>query len=68
MVNKFSLLLVFNTTPFKIDLNQNQNGLIDLSPESGKRKKVNTRRVPPRFRSQQVFSSKIWGEIVYLNL
>ena len=32
-----------------------------LSPESGKRKKVNIQRLSPRFRSQQFFLSEICG-------
>ena len=57
-------LLVFSVTPFKIDQNKSQNR---SSPESEKRK-VNMKRLLPRFRSQQFFLCKICIEMFYPNL
>ena len=41
---------------------------VQLSPESGKRKKVYTQSPSPRFRSQQCFLSEMRGEMFYPNL
>ena len=58
-------LLVFSVTPFKIDQNKSQNR---LSPESAEKRKVNMKRLLPRFRSQQFFLCKICIEMFYPNL
>ena len=61
----FCLLLVFSVTPFKIDQNQKSKPFNRLSLESGNRKKVDMRRLSPRFRSQQFFLWMICGETFF---
>ena len=51
--------MVFRVTPFKRDQNKKSKRFNRLSPESGNRKKVDTQRPSPRFRSQQFFLLKI---------
>ena len=58
------LLLVFSVSHIKIKLKLFNR----LSPESGKRKKVNVQRLSPRFKSQEFFLSEICGEMFYPNL
>ena len=43
----FIILLVFSVTPFKIDQNKKSKPFNRLSPESGKRKKINLQRLSP---------------------
>ena len=59
---------VLSVTPFKIDQNKKSKPFNRLSPESGNRKKVDMQRFSPRFRSQQFFLWKIFGETFFLNL
>ena len=61
-------LLVFSVTPYKIDQNKKYKPFNRLSLESGNRKKVEMQRLSPRFRSQQFFLRKIWGETFFPNL
>ena len=62
------VLLVFSVTPFKTDQNKKSKSFNRLSPESGNKKKVDMRRLSPRFRSQQFFLWKICGETFFPNL
>ena len=63
-----TILLVFSVTPFKIDQNKKSKPFNRLSPESRNRKKVDIQRLSPRFRSQQFFLWKIWGDTFSQNL
>ena len=62
------VLLVFSVTPFKIDQNKKSKLFNRVSPESGNRKKVDMKRLSPRFRSQRFFLWKICGETFSPNL
>ena len=61
-------LLVFSVTPFKIDQNKSQNRSIDKAQSLSRKRKVNMKRLLPRFRSQQFFLCKICREMFYPNL
>ena len=63
-----NVLLVFSVTPFKVDQNKKSKLFNRLSPESGKRKKVDMQRLSTRFRPQQLSLWKIWGETFSPNL
>ena len=61
-------LPVFSVTPFKIDQNKKSKPFNRLSPEPENRKKADIQRLSPRFRSQQFFLWKRWGETFSPNL
>ena len=56
------ILVVFSATQFKVDQNKNQNRSINEVQSLRKERKVNMQRLMSRFRSQQFFLCKIYGE------